>query len=57
MCDLQEELLAELERLEKNMDDTLFEDRIEEIVPCLQVSSTASPSHPGKNPLKSRYNH
>ncbi|XP_026221959.1 charged multivesicular body protein 4b-like isoform X2 [Anabas testudineus] len=44
----EEELLAELERLEKNMDDTLFEDRIEEIVPCLQVSSTASPSHPAK---------
>ncbi|XP_070764271.1 charged multivesicular body protein 4b-like [Enoplosus armatus] len=42
----EDELLAELQRLEKNLDESLFEkDRTEERLPCSKVSSTASPSH------------
>ncbi|XP_073328908.1 charged multivesicular body protein 4c-like [Pagrus major] len=45
----EDELLAELERLEKNLDETLLEtDRTEESAPCLAESSTASLSHPAK---------
>lgn len=53
VCFSQDELLAELKRLEKDLDEILFEDRIEEKVPCPQVTSTPSTSHPGKNHLKS----
>ncbi|XP_045892156.1 charged multivesicular body protein 4b-like [Micropterus dolomieu] len=45
----EDELLAELKRLEKNLDESLFEkDRTEEIMPCSKVTSTASPSRPAK---------
>ncbi|XP_044050286.1 charged multivesicular body protein 4b-like isoform X2 [Siniperca chuatsi] len=45
----EDELLAELERLEKNLDESLFEkDRTEDRDPCPKVSPTASPSHPVK---------
>ncbi|XP_022624277.1 charged multivesicular body protein 4c-like [Seriola dumerili] len=43
----EDELLAELERLEENLDASMFEkDRVEERVPSPQVLSTTSPSHP-----------
>ncbi|XP_070686693.1 charged multivesicular body protein 4b-like [Pempheris klunzingeri] len=47
----EDELLAELERLEKNLDESLLEnDRMEERGPCPIVSSTASPSLPETSP-------
>ncbi|XP_041652306.1 charged multivesicular body protein 4b-like [Cheilinus undulatus] len=43
------ELLAELERLEKNLDQSLAEkENMEEKVSCSEESSTASPSLPAK---------
>lgn len=51
----QDELLAELESLEKNLDESLFEkDRMEEKDFCPKVSPIASPSQPGKNHFRSR---
>lgn len=51
----QDELLAELERLEKSLDENLFEsDGMEERVQCTEVPPTALPSQPGKNRLNSR---
>ncbi|XP_035521399.1 charged multivesicular body protein 4b-like [Morone saxatilis] len=45
----EDELLAELDRLEKNVDESLFErDRMEERVPCTKVSPTTSPPRPAK---------
>ncbi|XP_037624020.1 charged multivesicular body protein 4b-like [Sebastes umbrosus] len=45
----EDELLAELERLEEILDESLCEkDRAEERVSCPKVSPTASPSQPGK---------
>ncbi|XP_039989475.1 charged multivesicular body protein 4b-like isoform X2 [Xiphias gladius] len=50
----EDELLAELDRLGKNLDENFFEkDRVGERVPCPNVLSTASLSSPGKNHLKS----
>lgn len=52
VCVSQDELLAELERLEKNLDETPLEmDRTEERVPFLAESSTASLSSAGRNQL------
>lgn len=52
VCVCQDELLAELERLEKNLDETPLEtDRREERVSFLAESSTASLSSPGRNRL------
>ncbi|KAG8012874.1 hypothetical protein GBF38_020811, partial [Nibea albiflora] len=43
----EDELLAELERLEKTLDESLFEnDGIEERVQCAEVAPTALPSQP-----------
>ena len=51
-CLLQDELQAELEWLERSLDESVFEkDRMEEQLSCPKVSSTASPSQPGKNHL------
>ncbi|XP_078112318.1 charged multivesicular body protein 4b-like [Sander vitreus] len=45
----EDELLAELERLVKNLDLSLFEkDKLEERVPFCKVLSPASPSQPAK---------
>lgn len=46
----QDELLAELEKLEKNLDENVFEaDGAEDGDLCPKVLTSASPSHPGKN--------
>lgn len=46
-------MLAELERLEKNLDESFFEkDGVDEKVSCPKVLSTASLSQPGKNHLQ-----
>lgn len=45
----QGELLAELEKLEKNVDENLFEaDEAEDGNPCPKVLTTTLPSHRGK---------
>lgn len=45
----QDELLAELEKLEKNVDENLFEaDEAEDGNPCPKVLTTTLPSHRGK---------
>lgn len=45
----QDELLAELEKLEKNVDENLFEaDKAEDGNPCPKVLTTTLPSHRGK---------
>ncbi|XP_054475587.1 charged multivesicular body protein 4b-like [Anoplopoma fimbria] len=45
----EDELLAELERLEKSLDESLFEgDRSEDRVPCPKASSTPSPPQPAE---------
>ncbi|CAK6975127.1 charged multivesicular body protein 4b-like [Scomber scombrus] len=48
----ENELQAELERLVRNQDESIFDnDIMEEQLPSPRVSSTASPSQPGKNHL------
>ncbi|XP_044212259.1 charged multivesicular body protein 4b-like [Thunnus albacares] len=43
----EDELQAELERLERSLDESVFEtDRMDEQLSCPKVSSTASPSQP-----------
>ncbi|KAG7231065.1 hypothetical protein INR49_025095 [Caranx melampygus] len=45
-----DELLAELKRLEMDLDESIFEkDRVEKTVPCPRVLSTSPPSHPASD--------